>query len=68
MFEYWTLHGSSTKSSIISSKDLAIETLKISNSLRPEIQRGPRDTERELRLAELETAIQEAPSDGAYHS
>jgi hypothetical protein len=22
MFEYWTLHGSSTKSSIISSKDL----------------------------------------------
>ena len=37
----------------------AIETLRISKSLRPEIRRGPRDTEREHRLAELETSIQE---------
>jgi hypothetical protein len=43
-------------------QDLAIETLGLPIALKPEIRRGPRDTEREERLEELEKSINEALS------
>lgn len=40
-------------------EEFTIDALGLATSLRPEIRKGPRDTEREQRLAKLDGAIQE---------
>ena len=45
-------------------QDFVITTLGLPTELRPEILRGPKDTERERRLAEIEKRISTALTDG----
>jgi len=47
-------------------EQLAIDELGIQVSTRPEVKKGPLDTERERELPELETAISEATQQGRF--